>query len=116
MDELASVSTWLWVVLGLALVLQISLMIWALVDVIKRADARIRGPKWLWIVIILLGELIGSIVYLVFARLPETVDVAPQRTAGDRVTDAADVLYGPAPTAAPEQPAERRETDATSGS
>lgn len=104
MEELTSVPTWLWVVLGVAAVLQLSLMIWALVDVIRRPSARIRGPKWLWAIVIVFGQLIGPIVYLVVARLPEDVDVAPPTPAADRASAAADVLYGPGPASAPGQP------------
>jgi len=104
MEELTSVPTWLWVVLGVAVVLQLSLMIWALVDVIKRPAVRVRGPKWLWVIIIVFGELIGPIVYLAVARLPETVDVARPTPTADRASSAADVLYGSPPTGAQAQP------------
>lgn len=48
------------------LLLQLVLMIWALIDLSRRE--RTRGPRWLWIVIIVLGELIGPIVYFLFGR------------------------------------------------
>jgi len=48
------------------LVLQLVLMIWALVDLSRREKT--RGPKWLWAIIIVLGELIGPIVYFLFGR------------------------------------------------
>jgi hypothetical protein len=41
-------------------------MIVALVDLIRREKT--RGPKWLWAIVIILGELIGPIVYLIFGR------------------------------------------------
>ncbi|MFZ0532922.1 MAG: PLD nuclease N-terminal domain-containing protein [Anaerolineales bacterium] len=46
--------------------LQLILMIVALVDLIRREKT--RGPKWLWAIVIVLGELIGPIVYLIFGR------------------------------------------------
>lgn len=46
--------------------LQLILMIVALVDLSKREKT--RGPKWLWVIIIILGELIGPIVYFVIGR------------------------------------------------
>jgi hypothetical protein len=46
--------------------LQLILMIVALVDLIRREKT--RGPKWLWAIVIILGELIGPIVYLIFGR------------------------------------------------
>ena len=117
MDALTDLPTAARVLLGIALLAQLALMIWALVDVIKRPDDRIRGPKWVWVIIIVFGELIGPIVYLAVARLPETVDVAPQQAAADRVSTAADVLYGAAPAGAQGQPVDEpvREPPAGSG-
>lgn len=46
--------------------LQLILMIVALVDLIRREKT--RGPKWLWAIVIILGELIGPIVYFIFGR------------------------------------------------
>ena len=48
------------------LLLQLVLMIVALVDLSKRE--RTRGPKWMWALIIILGELLGPIIYLVVGR------------------------------------------------
>ncbi len=46
--------------------IQLGLQINALVDLARQP--KVRGPKWVWVIIILLGELIGAIVYLVFGR------------------------------------------------
>jgi hypothetical protein len=48
------------------LLLQLALMVFALIDLIRREKT--RGPKWLWAIIIVLGELIGPILYLLFGR------------------------------------------------
>jgi len=48
------------------LLLQLALAIYALVDLAKREKT--RGPKWMWAIIILFGELIGPVVYLVWGR------------------------------------------------
>lgn len=48
------------------ILLQLGLMIFALVDLIRREKT--RGPKWLWAIIIVLGELLGPIVYLLLGR------------------------------------------------
>jgi drug/metabolite transporter (DMT)-like permease len=48
------------------LILQLILLVVALVDLIKRE--RTRGPKWLWAILIVFGELIGPILYLVIGR------------------------------------------------
>jgi hypothetical protein len=48
------------------LILQLGLMIFSLADLVRRE--RTRGPKWVWALIIIFGELIGPVVYLVFGR------------------------------------------------
>ncbi len=47
-------------------VLQLILMIVALVDLAKREKT--RGPKWLWVIIVVIGELLGPILYFVIGR------------------------------------------------
>jgi hypothetical protein len=47
--------------------LQLILMIVALVDLIRREKPRFL-PKWAWAIVIVLGELLGPIVYLIFGR------------------------------------------------
>lgn len=46
--------------------LQLVLMITALVDLAKRE--RTKGPKWMWALIIIFGELVGPIVYFIIGR------------------------------------------------
>jgi len=46
--------------------LQLTLMIVALVDLIRRENP--RGPKWVWALVIIFGELIGPIIYFIFGR------------------------------------------------
>ena len=48
------------------ILLQLALMAFALVDLIRREKT--RGPKWLWAIVIILGQLLGPIVYLLFGR------------------------------------------------
>jgi hypothetical protein len=48
------------------ILLQLTLMIIALVDLARREKT--KGPKWLWALIIIFGELIGPIVYLLIGR------------------------------------------------
>ncbi len=49
------------------LLLQLVLMVVALVDLVRREKT--RGPKWLWAIIIVLGELLGPILYLIIGRI-----------------------------------------------
>jgi drug/metabolite transporter (DMT)-like permease len=51
------------------IVIQLGLMIIALVDILRREKT--RGPKWLWILIVVLGEMIGPILYFVVGREEE---------------------------------------------
>lgn len=48
------------------LIIQIGLMIFALVDLIRREKT--KGPKWVWVLVILLFNIIGPIVYLIVGR------------------------------------------------
>jgi hypothetical protein len=47
--------------------LQLILMIIALVDISKREKLRWL-PKWAWIIIVVIGEMIGPIIYFIFGR------------------------------------------------
>lgn len=58
-------KNWLLLIIPI-LALQLILMVTALVDLAKRE--RTRGPKWMWVLIIVLGELIGPIVYFIVGR------------------------------------------------
>jgi drug/metabolite transporter (DMT)-like permease len=48
------------------IILQLILLIVALADLIKRE--RTRGPKWLWAILIVFGELIGPLLSLIIGR------------------------------------------------
>jgi hypothetical protein len=48
------------------ILIQLGLMAFCLLDLARRE--RTKGPKWMWALIIILGELIGPIVYLVVGR------------------------------------------------
>jgi hypothetical protein len=51
------------------LLLELVLMIVALVDLIRRK--RTKGPKWVWVLVVVLVSTIGPIVYLLFGREEE---------------------------------------------
>ncbi|WP_217589699.1 PLDc N-terminal domain-containing protein [Lentibacillus saliphilus] len=48
------------------MVIQLILMIVALVDWVKAEET--NGPKWVWLVIILLLNIIGPVIYFIFGR------------------------------------------------
>jgi hypothetical protein len=50
-------------------IIQLALMIAALVDLIRRP--RTRGPKWVWLLVILLVNYIGPILYFIIGRQEE---------------------------------------------
>ena len=47
-------------------IIQLGLMIYALVDLLKRE--RTKGPKWMWGLIIVLVNIIGPVLYLLIGR------------------------------------------------
>ena len=51
------------------LIIQLVLMISALVDLSRREHT--RGPKWVWVLIIVLVNYIGPIIYFVAGREDE---------------------------------------------
>lgn len=51
------------------LILQLILMITALLDLARRAQT--RGPKWVWVLVILFVNIIGPIIYFVAGRQDE---------------------------------------------
>jgi hypothetical protein len=51
------------------LIIQLVLMISALVDLVRREKT--RGPKWVWVLVILFVNYIGPIVYFVAGRQEE---------------------------------------------
>jgi hypothetical protein len=48
------------------ILLQLALLVAALVDLARRE--RTRGPKWVWLLVILLVSFIGPIVYFTLGR------------------------------------------------
>jgi len=72
MDELKTIVGMLPFLIPLFL-LEIGLLVFALLDVIKRR--RVRGNnKIIWILVIVLVEIIGPIIYLAIGRQEEIID------------------------------------------
>lgn len=51
------------------ILLELGLMVFALIDLSNRTAT--RGPKWAWIGVIVLFNLIGPIAYFIFGRREE---------------------------------------------
>lgn len=67
-DVIALLKQYLPLLIPIVLI-ELGLMIVALVDVIRRAQT--NGPKWMWVLIIILINLIGPIVYFIVGRKEE---------------------------------------------
>lgn len=59
-------TTFNWALIAPLLVIQFVLMIMALID-IKRIHET-NGPKWAWILVVIIVNTIGPIVYFLFGR------------------------------------------------
>ncbi len=55
-----------WALFAPLIVLQCILMAFALVSCLRQKET--RGPKWVWILIIVAGNLLGPILYFVIGR------------------------------------------------
>jgi hypothetical protein len=82
----------------LLLVVQLSTQIYALVDLTRR-DAVRGGRKWVWALVVVLGNLPGAIAYFAAGRAVSTAEVSGgsgATTAGEEaVRRAIDAVYGP---------------------
>lgn len=48
------------------LIIQLVLVIFALIDLVRRDQT--RGPKWVWVLVILFINMIGPIIYFLAGR------------------------------------------------
>jgi hypothetical protein len=95
MDKLLALPTPALVAIVALVVVQLSLQVYGIVDVVRRPVERLTLPKWAWAAIIVLGEILGAVIYLVAGRRPApAVDVASTRAVAARAESAADALYG----------------------
>jgi len=96
MDKLLALPTFALVGLGVLVVVQLCLQVYSIVDLVRRPAERLTLPKWAWALIVVLGEILGPIIYLVAGRKPEAaVEKAPAAPAASRAEAAANALYGP---------------------
>jgi hypothetical protein len=82
----------------LALVsLQVILQVLACVDLARRRTVR-GGRKWVWVVVIIAGSVLGVVLYFALGRMADPAEAGPGTTheqAGTAGQDALDRLYGP---------------------
>lgn len=55
-----------WQLLAPIIVIQFILIVVAVVDIVKVKET--NGPKWLWAVIIVIGSIIGPVLYFIIGR------------------------------------------------
>lgn len=55
-----------WALVAPLLGLQLILAIVAIIDIARSYET--NGPKWMWVIVSLLGSMIGPIVYFIFGR------------------------------------------------
>ena len=58
----------IWGLIWPILALQVILAVTGLVSLFRAEPASIRGARWMWVLIILLGNIIGSVAYFVAGR------------------------------------------------
>ena len=63
MGELTNIP---WGLIAPLLVLQLILALVAIVDILRAHET--RGPKWIWMIVSLLGSMIGPILYFIVGR------------------------------------------------
>lgn len=96
MNELSQLSgPLLWALIAL-LIVQVTLEVYAIVDILRRPEDQIVGGKkvW-WIVLVVFVNLIGAVIYLVAGRKPvELAESSAPRPGTGAAADAVDALYG----------------------
>lgn len=58
-----------WMLILPLILIEIILIVVAIIDLIRIKNT--NGPKWMWAIIIILGNIIGSIIYFIVGRRNE---------------------------------------------
>jgi hypothetical protein len=104
MADRLGVPEWQVVGLGCLIVAQTALLLYALVDLARRKEVN-GGRKWVWLLIILLMNLVGPIIYLAVGRnvpprvdepVPTVNDEQP-RSRDERIRRGVDALFAERP-------------------
>jgi len=51
------------------ILIQLTLMVFALLDIARRE--KLRGPKWVWVLVVIIVNIVGPIIYFVLGREDE---------------------------------------------
>lgn len=80
--------------MGALVLVQIGLQAFALVTIFRTEESRLRwGKRWIWLAIVLVGELLGPILFFAAGRLDAPVDEA-LGSGPSAPEKSLDVLYG----------------------
>jgi len=77
--------------------LQVIVQLLACVDLARRRTVR-GGRKWVWVLVIIAGSVLGVVLYFALGRMPDAAEPGPDTTheqSGTAGRDALDRLYGP---------------------
>lgn len=85
------------VAIAVLVAVQLTLQVSALVQLVRTPTERITlgGRKWLWVLIIALGEIIGPIVWFAAGRTADTTADTGAVADAQRRDSVVDELYGP---------------------
>ncbi len=73
---------------------QVALQIFGLVDLARR-ESVLYGNKWIWLLVIVAGNLLGAVLYLAVARKVErSADVAARPAGRETADRAVRTIYG----------------------
>ena len=100
MRSLSAVPTALLFGIAAVIVVQLSLQVAAIVSLVRTPAERVSigGRKWVWALIIVLGELLGPILYFLVGRTTApAVEPLTASPVAERAASAVDSLYGTAP-------------------
>ncbi len=97
--SIADISPAVLVMVGVLIVVQLVLEVWAIVDIIRRPATSIAGgSKLVWILVVILVNFLGALAYFAFGRrdaADAAVGASPRADATTHASDAVDLLYGP---------------------
>lgn len=92
LSQLPAPVLWALIVVAIA---QVTLEVYAIVDIVRRPAAQIVGKKVWWVLLVVFVNLIGAVIYLVAGRKPaELQETSAPRPTKDAAADAVDALYG----------------------
>jgi NADH:ubiquinone oxidoreductase subunit 6 (subunit J) len=97
MGDLAAFPLWVLVVVVVVGVAVLTLDVVALVDLYRRPVARVAlGNKWVWVAIVVLVNLVGSVLYFAVGRkhAPRAEEAALPHSQRGNAESVADALYG----------------------